>query len=45
MYLLVVAEVVDVSKVGSQVAMPIGWRGVRELPMCVLELAVASRAA
>ena len=38
MCLLVVAEIVDVSKVGSQVVMPIGWSVVRRLPMAVLEL-------
>ena len=43
MYLLVVAETVDVSKVGSQVVMPKGLRAVRELSMCVLELAVKLR--
>ena len=45
LYLLVVAEVVDVSKVGSQVVMPMGWRVVRKLPMCLLKLAVVSHAA
>ena len=36
----VVAETQGVSKVGSRVAMPIGWRAVQYLSMCVLELAV-----
>ena len=43
MYLLVVVETVDVSKVGSQVVMPMGWRAVRKLSMCVLELAIKLR--
>ena len=43
MYLLVVAEIVDVLKVGSQVVLPICWFVVRELSMCVFELAVKLR--